>query len=282
MSKNKLPRNVVVISDTHVGGRTAICPDIVHLDDGGIYTPSKQQRVLKGWWDEFWGEFVPRVTKGEPYTVVHNGDCVDGAPHGSVAQISHLMDDQVTAAVDLLKPVLDGPKVRAYYHIRGTEAHVGKSGELEDRTACALGAVRDKDGRFARWDLWLRMGDLGSEHIIHFLHHIGSTGSTHYESSAVMAELAAELTEAARWGEKPASAIVRSHRHRAIEVRIPSGRGWRFAVVTPAWQMRTPFSWKIPGARVSPPQIGGIVLRVVDGYLFTVPFVKHIKREDHE
>lgn len=282
MSKNKLPRNVVVISDTHVGGRTAICPDIVRLDDGGIYTPSKQQRVLKGWWDEFWGEFVPRVTKGEPYTVVHNGDCVDGAPHGSVAQISHLMDDQVTAAVALLKPVLDGPKVRAYYHIRGTEAHIGKSGELEERTAKLLGAVPDDDKRHARWELWLRMGDASSEHIVHFLHHIGSTGSTHYESSAVMAELAAELTEAARWGEKPASAIVRSHRHRSIEVRIPSSHGWRFAVVTPAFQLKTPFAYKIPGARLAPAQIGGIVLRVVDGYLFTVPFVKTIARERPE
>lgn len=282
MSKTKLPRNVVVISDTHVGGRTALCPPVVHLDDGGVYTPSKQQKILYGWWREFWDEFVPHVTKGEPYVVVHNGDCVDGAPHGSVAQVSHLMDDQVIAAVDLMNPIVRNKKVQAYYHIRGTEAHIGKSGELEERTAKTLGAVKDDDGRFARWELWLRMGDDKNEHLVHFLHHIGSTGSTHYESSAVMAELAAELTEAARWGERPASAIVRSHRHRSIEVRIPSSHGWRFAVVTPAFQLKTPFAYKIPGARLAPSQIGGIVLRVVDGYLFTVPFVKTIARERPE
>jgi len=282
MSKSKLPRNVVVISDTHVGGRTALCPPTVQLDDGGVYTPSKQQKILYGWWREFWDDFVPHVTKGEPYVVVHNGDCVDGAPHGSVAQISHLMDDQVVAAVDLMGPIIRNKKVQSYYHIRGTEAHIGKSGELEERTAKALGAVKDDDGRFARWELWLRMGDGKNEHLVHFLHHIGSTGSTHYESSAVMAELAAELTEAARWGENPASAIVRSHRHRSIEVRIPSSHGWRFAVVTPAWQLKTPFAYKIPGARLAPSQIGGIVLRVVDGYLFTVPFVKTIARERPE
>ena len=214
--------------------------------------------------------------------VVHNGDCVDGAPHGSVAQISHLMDDQVVAAVDLMSPIVRNKKVQAYYHIRGTESHIGKSGELEERTAKTLSAVKDDDGRFARWELWLRMGDDKNEHLVHFLHHIGSTGSTHYESSAVMAELAAELTEAARWGERPASAIVRSHRHRSIEVRIPSSHGWRFAVVTPAFQLKTPFAYKIPGARLAPAQIGGIVLRVVDGYLFTVPFVKTIVRERPE
>lgn len=282
MSKSKLPRNVVVISDTHVGGRTALCPPTVQLDDGGVYTPSKQQKILYGWWREFWDEFVPHVTKGEPYVVVHNGDCVDGAPHGSVAQISHLMDDQVTAAVDLIGPEIKNKNVSGYYHIRGTCAHVGKNAELEERVAKHLGAIPDENNQHARWNLWMNMGDKKKSHLIHLLHHVGSTGSTHYESSAVMAELAAELTESARWGEVPPSAIVRSHRHRSIEVRIPSDHGWRFAVVTPAWQLRTDFAWKIPGARVSPPQIGGIVLRVVDGYLFTVPFVKHIPRERPE
>jgi len=282
MSKQTLTRNVVVISDTHVGGRTAICPETVRLDDGGVYTPSRQQKVLYGWWREFWDEFVPHVTKGEPYVVVHNGDCVDGAPHGSVSQISTLMDDQVTAAVALLKPVVQNKKCERYYHIRGTEAHIGKSGELEERTASMLGSAPDSEGRHARWELWLKAGDKQQSHLIHFLHHIGTTGSTHYESSAVMGELAAELTEAARWNETPASAIVRSHRHRSIEVRIPSSHGWRFAVVTPAWQLKTPFAYKIPGARLAPSQIGGVVLRVVDGYLFTIPFVKTIARERPE
>ena len=272
-------KNIVCISDTHVGGRTGICPPVVNLDDGGTYHPSKYQKILLEWWNHFWSEFVPSVTKGEPYYVVHNGDCVDGAPHHSVAQISHLMDDQVTAAVDLMKPVLANKKCAGYFHIRGTEAHVGKSAELEERTAKILGAIPNEDGQHARYDLWVQIGGTERRHLIHFLHHIGTTGSTHYESSAVMGELAAELVEAARWGERAPDAIVRSHRHRAIEVRIPTDIGWRSAVVTPAWQLKTPFAWKIPGARLAPPQIGGIVLRSHEGFLYTIPKVWHVGRE---
>lgn len=282
MRNMKLPKNVVIISDTHVGSRTGICPKTVSLDDGGVYIPSNAQATLYQWWREFWDDFVPEATKGEPYVVVHNGDVVDGVPHGSVSQISTLLDDQAIAAVNLLKPEVTSRKVLRYYHIRGTSAHVGKNAEIEERVARALGAVKDKNGQHARWELWLKLADSKREHLIHLLHHVGTTGSTHYESSAVMAELAAELTEAARWGESAPSAIVRSHRHRSIEVRIPSERGWRFAVVTPAWQLKTEYAWKIPGGRVSPSQIGGVVLRVSDGYLFSIPFVKHIKREEPE
>jgi hypothetical protein len=34
--------------------------------------------------------------------------------------------------------------------------------------------------------------------------------------------------------------------------------------VTPAWQGKTPYVWKIPGARISEPQLGGIVIRQGD------------------
>jgi hypothetical protein len=31
--------------------------------------------------------------------------------------------------------------------------------------------------------------------------------------------------------------------------------------VTPAWQGKTPFVWKVPGARLSEPQFGGVMIR---------------------
>jgi hypothetical protein len=70
--------------------------------------------------------------------------------------------------------------------------------------------------------------------------------------------------EAARWGKEPPDFIVRSHRHRSIAVDLNSSKGYAAAIVTPAWQGRTPFTWKIPGARVSEPQIGGVLIREGD------------------
>lgn len=275
---SQTPLNLVVISDTHVGSRVAVMPDSFQLDDGGTVTPSKLQLGIRAWWNEFWDDFVPAATKREPYDVVFNGDVVDGAPHGSVAHMSGLMDDQCNAAIALLKPAFR--KAKNVHFIRGTEAHVAKNAELEERVAKAVGAVPDETGRYARWELWKTVGD----RLVHFLHHIGTSGSAAHEVSAVNAELTACLVEAARWGEKAPDMIVRSHRHRASEIRIPGTRGWMSAVVTPAWQAKTPFCYKIPGARLAPSQIGGIVIRFnpKENALYTIPFVRHIVRERPE
>lgn len=198
-------RTLVVVSDLHAGSRLGLAPAQIKLDDGGYYVPSKEQQVLKSWWDEFWTEFVPRETKGEPYEVVCNGDAVEGVPHGSVSHVSAIMDEHCHAAVDLLRPVVAAPQCSGYWHIRGTEAHVGKSAELEERVARELGAKKSKTGQHARWELWKKLGP----HLIHFLHHVGTTGSAAHEASAVNAELTALLTESARWGEKAPDALVR-------------------------------------------------------------------------
>jgi hypothetical protein len=116
-------------------------------------------------------------------------------------------------------------------------------------------------GEHARWDLWKRVGE---RCLVHLLHHVGTTSSAAHEASAVNAELTAMYVEAARWGKEPPDFIVRSHRHRSIAVDLNSSKGYAAAIVTPAWQGRTPFTWKIPGARVSEPQIGGVLIREGD------------------
>ena len=67
--------------------------------------------------------------------------------------------------------------------------------------------------------------------------------------------------ECSRWGVEPPDVIVRSHRHRHIEVRMPATRDTQIAVVTPGWQDKTSFAWKVAGARISMPQFGGVVIR---------------------
>ena len=271
-------RNVVVISDTHFGCRLGLCgPEGAALDDGGRYTPSRLQKVVWSWWQEFWLDWVPKATKGEPFDLVHNGDVIDGVHHTSTTQISHCIKDQRSLALSVLRPKVK--LAQRYFSVRGTPAHVGQSSIEEEQVAEELGAIQNKDGQHSRYELWLGLG----KHLIHFLHHVGTTSSSAHESSAVNAELAAEFVEASRWGEKPPSVIVRSHRHRAIEIRLPSRNGYSTACVTPAWQLKTPFSWKIAGARLAPPQLGGVVIRLDDmGNPYTNVFCKHIERDEPE
>lgn len=256
-------RNLVVISDTHCGCRVGLCPPgLVPLDGGGTYQSSALQEKMWALWSAFWSEWVPEVTRGEPFDLVHNGDAIDGTHHRSTTQISHNLEDQQRIAETVLAPVVRQCKESGgtYYHIRGTEAHVGQSGEYEERLARTLGAKPNDQGQYARFDLWKRVGDA----LVHLLHHIGTTSSAAHESSAVNAELTAEYVEAARWGREPPDFIVRSHRHRSIAVDLNSAKGYAAAIVTPAWQLKTPYVWKMPGARISEPQLGGICIRQGD------------------
>ena len=261
---SKPTRTLIVISDTHCGCRVGLFPpEPMRVDGGGQYVPSDFQLKMWSLWRSFWDEWVPEVTKKEPYDIVHNGDAIDGVHHRSTTQISQNIEDQRRIAERCLEREVERcqKKGGTYYHIRGTEAHVGQSGEFEETLARNLGAKPNKEKQHARFDLWKRVGQ---SCLVHLLHHVGTTSSAAHEASAVNAELTAMYVEAARWRKEPPDFIVRSHRHRSIAVDLNSAKGYAAAIVTPAWQGKTPFTWKIPGARVSEPQLGGIMIREGD------------------
>jgi hypothetical protein len=274
-------RNLIIVSDTHCGCRVGLCPpEPQRLDGGGQYIPSDFQRKMWEWWEEFWNVWVPQATHGEPYDILHNGDAIDGSHHHSTTQISQNIGDQVLIAERCLAPQVERclKLGGTYYHVRGTEAHVGQSGEYEERLARALGAKPNAEGQFARFDLWKRVGSA----LVHALHHIGTTSSAAHEASAVNAELTASYVEAARWGQEPPDYVVRSHRHRSIAVDLNSAKGYAAGIVTPAWQGKTPFTWKVPGARISEPQCGGVLIRQGDEEHHYRRFVRAFARSREE
>jgi len=251
--------NLVVISDIHAGCRLGLCPPTgARLDDGGGYLPSKLQLIVWEWWKEFWEAWVPLVCRKEPYDVLFNGDALDGVHHGSTTQISHNLNDQFRIAMEILEPIV--AKARKYYHIRGTEAHVGPSGVEEERLAKALGAEPNEEGQYARYELWKRIGNENGP-MVHAMHHIGTTGSAAYESSALQAALTAEFVEAGRNRVSPPDYVLRAHRHRYLKVQNPSIRSEAATIVGPGWQLKTPFTYRIAGGQVSQPQFGGYLIR---------------------
>lgn len=270
-------KNIIIISDLHCGCQMGLMrPDGAHLDGGGHVEPSDLQKKVWEIWLYFWNKQVPRWVKGEEYDVVVNGDVIDGSHHGSTSQWSHNLADQTAAAFDILEPIFK--KAHRAYMIRGTEAHVGQSGTDEERLAKALGAVKSEHGNHARWELWKHVGN----YLCHFTHHIGFTSSATHETSAVNAELALMFTEAGRWGHKPPAIICRSHRHSCSEIRLPSRDFYATAFCTAAWQLKTPFTYRIARGRTGTPQIGGSLIRLGDEELHTRHFVRDIARDDAE
>lgn len=263
--------NIVVVSDLHSGCQFGLCPgEPVPLDGGGSYHPSRLQRVVHGWWERFWSEFVPDATKGEPFAVVVNGDATDGVHHKSTTQVSHNMEDQRSIARKLLEPVVEAAGGR-FYMVRGTEAHVGQSAEHEEALARSLGALATPEsaGNRAHYELVLELGDRR----VHFTHHIATSHSPFTRTSALLREMVNHYVEAGKWGDHPYSMLVRSHRHQHDEVVQHASFGKVTAVSTPAWQLKTPYVYKI-SARMQQPEIGGLVIRLADKELFTRAYVQ--------
>lgn len=249
------PNYTVVVTDLHAGCHMGLSPTSIRLDGGRVHTASEFQTYLLNCWEEFWGSYVPRVTKGQPWDLVVNGDAIDGVHHSSTTQISHNLTDQRRIAEAVLRPVV--AKAARYYHIRGTEAHAGQSGADEEALAQSLGAIPDSQGRHARWEMWHEMpGPDAEPRRVHFTHHIGG-GAT--SVPALTRELMTMYTETGRWGRQPADVLIRGHQHRYEHVQLYGKRGLQIAAICPGWQGKTPFGYRIDG-RMQTPQFGGLIV----------------------
>jgi len=256
--------NTIAISDTHCGCQLGLCSPVVSLRHGGVYRASPFQRKVWEHWRYFWDKWVPMVTRGEPYVIAMNGDMMDGRHHGSTHQFTQDLSDQKKVAYDILAREVD--KSHGLYFVSGTPAHVGESAENEEDLAKDLGAVQDKDtGNYSRFELYLQTGNA----LCHFSHHIGVTGSMAYETTALTKEFNEFCAESARWDRPIPDIIVRSHRHRHAEVRVPTSRGYGIIFVTGSWQLKTPFIFRVPGGRVTTPMVGGSLIRQGDEEHYT-------------
>ena len=249
-------KNLVVIGDTHCGSKVGLCPPGgVKLLDGGTYKPSKFQTRIWRCWRYFWREWVPKKTKGEPFTLVINGDAHDWDHHGTATIISKQTADHLRCAKAVLGPV--AALADRVLVASGSRAHSGEQGEAEESLAEFLGAEVDEMGRTARYEMWVEVGRA----LCHIAHTIGSTSSASYETTAVHKELIDAFTESGMWQKRAPNFVIRSHRHRYCKTTIPAEMGDAESVVTPGWQGKTPFIYRTARGRSAPAQVGGVLIR---------------------
>ena len=252
--------SLIGVSDLHVGCQMGLCPEVAHLDGGGIYQPSVPfQAQLLAWWHEFWHDWVPMATEGDAYGVVVNGDIMDGRHHKSTTQWTQNLADQQRAAYELLAPVAELCEGRLWI-IRGTEAHTGPNAENEEKLAERLAAIQDDAGNYSRPELWKYVGP--EENILtHWSHHIGCTGAAAYETTAVHREFINACIAAGRWGLRAPDFVIRGHRHAFVKTEVATGNMRGVGLVLPGWQGKTPWVWRLEGGRMGQPQFGGAMIR---------------------
>jgi hypothetical protein len=249
--------HVVSVADLHSGSSVALCPEVVKLDEGGTYRASPQQRWLHERWEEAW-KWAASIIKHDRWGFEYNGDGVEGQHHGCIEPFSLNITTQAQVFMALLEPKIEKASWRGF--VRGTESHDGKQCQALEWAARMLGA-NQIGGNYTNWLLNV---DLGG-YLVNYAHHIGTTTSAAYETSALNRELAAAFVEAGQWGEGRPDCLVRSHRHRYSSIEIPTSNDVARVVVTPAWQLHTPFSHKVAVNRR--PQVGMVILSIEHGEL---------------
>lgn len=238
--------NLVVVADTHINSTVGlICPSIV-LDDGGEYRPSKGQRWLWRNWIDFWDGIT-----GETWLVL-NGDVGDkDIKLRNYQNITRNPSSIQNMLYKTLEPAL--LKSERVFVIRGTGAHTGKSGHIEEEFAKDIGAERTPDGAASWW--WLLLECNG---VLFDITHHATMGRKPWTSPNSFNSLAAELI-ISYTGRRLPDVAVRSHNHRFAE----TGLNYPVRVVaSPAWQLSTEYAARIAA---SPADIGGLVFHCHGG-----------------
>lgn len=263
-------RPLVDFGDLHTGCGLSLMPQGGFKDDTGVFhKPSPIQRKMWEWWQEF-GAWVDYETGGD-FDLVVGGDLIDGVHHQGVTQWTHNIEVQKQASIALLEPWVE--RAKRTIIIRGTEVHVGQSGQHEEAIARYLDTEKAADGNSSHWEVYYKLG----KNLVHDTHHIGTSSSPFAESGASNREMVHGYVEAGRWGDEPASVYVRHHRHTCGVWGHPSKHGMSWSVTCPAWQLKTPYGHK-SGFRMQRPQLGGLIVVAGDNSPYVKVWTRSVER----
>jgi hypothetical protein len=249
--KNR-PIVIGVASDLHCGSTVAVCPDEgLPLDDGGRYHPSKVQRWLWHCWIDFWSKVGALVAEHEAeFWLAINGDMVDGDHHDTPQIVSRKLNVQEICALKVLELPLSF-KPKHTFVVRGTEVHVGKGADDEEKIARQIGAEQEPDTENHSW--WQAMIEANGT-LIDFQHH-GRRGYRYWTAANAVQMLAAEITASWATEERMPDLSIRSHVH----ISKDSYDNFPIRVITtPAWQLKTAFVHRIGPESLS--SIGGLAI----------------------
>jgi hypothetical protein len=271
---------VAVCGDLHCGSTVGLCPpEGIELDDGGMYDPSEAQHWLWERWELAWKEAKATIGKRK-LTLIVNGDVVDGDHHRTSQIASPLTSLHARCAVESLRVPL-ALKPKAVHIMRGTPAHVGRSGEAEEGVARTLKNQLNKivpDPDTGTMSSYRRRIDVEGVRL-DVAHHgrMGQRAHTRGSYSRLYsfdiwaeqaldlitegntAESAEELYEI--WKKKQVAQIaIRSHNHKFQDSGYDH-RGITRVISMPAWQLATEYVHRIAAEALADI---GIVLLVCD------------------
>lgn len=250
---------LIEVSDLHTNSTVGLCPPRVVLDDGGYYTASDAQKWLWACWLDFveWAKDHIERHRPDRVIVVVNGDSSDGSHHRTFQIISHNPGDMIDMAYRVLEPLLD--LADDVLVTRGTGAHVGGSGWMEEKIAKDINANTLGTDNHSHYKLSFEL-----EGVYFDIRHHSSMGRRPWTRANSANFLASHIimsrTEA---GWRIPDVAVRAHMHRHAD----SGKNFKTvrALYSPAWQLATEYVHKVATEDADISDIGGLLFVCEDG-----------------
>lgn len=252
---------IILTGDHHVNSTVGLCPPGFELDDGGTYQLNKTQRWMWAYWKECWEEADKFITEAgisipiKRRTWIVNGDALDFDHKGRSSQ--YVTNNKATVqrmAITALEPGL--VKVDRVYFIRGTDAHTGRDGEMEEQLAQDID-ITVKNGEVASW---YHLQGVMCGMRIDVAHHCSMGSMVWNEKNAANKVAVDAIMQYVLADQKYPHLVIRSHVHRHADSydNYPLR-----SIILPAWQSMTAY-----GNRRNPnglADIGMVVLLVDDG-----------------
>ena len=227
---------VVVLSDMHSGGTTALFQNEIQYFKHGNHTPTAEQVAMFEHFEKC-ARLVSVLRKGKRLIIVHDGDAIDGVHHKSPQSVTTIKNEQIKIHVDLMKHFLKLAKFKEsdkLYYIVGTETHTDDN---EDECARMMGAGRAYD------ELNLPVNGID----IWFAHKGPSAGKGANQGNSLynfIRDLWIDSDE-----NPPPDVAIFGHVHtpryrvfsRVVKGKIKKLEGW----IVPSWQMKTRFAYGV-------------------------------------
>ena len=220
----KSSKSIVVVSDIHDGGSTAVCSEHPYNSEmDSEYKPNKLQRVL----NRAWYDCIDDLTQKPTLLVVNGEPCDGGNPkqNGQQSWSTNIYDQLEDASILLGDIPYDN-----LMFIRGSGYHVQeKATNFEEIIANKMGARGYKAYGGTGLTDYYALVELNGKHF-NFTHHVGFNKWAAYRTTALAREMAGLVFDRDKIGR--ADVVVRSHVHYFVHIEFTHTHGF----TTPAWK----------------------------------------------
>ena len=241
---------VIFVADTHINSKVGLCLPEVLEDDGDTYKANLIQEWLWYTWNKCIKD-IKKIVKKRYTTVILNGDVADlDSKKRTNQMVSRNPNTILRLARETLEPLTE--LADRVFVIRGTEAHVGKSGWIEEMLAESIGAEKNKDlGQWSWWHLRAKFSDVKFD----IAHHTSMGNLPYTYPNSLTRLIQVTKLNYLDWGESLPDVIVRAHNHRHVDTGTTfSTRG----VGLPGWQFPGNYLYRL-GKENDRPHIGASV-----------------------